>query len=77
MTKKYGGRLERWWKVPVPEYADRYGPNLGFVVMGRLGDDPTGRGFGEGLVQTSLVVTFSSVRIETLNTIYDLGKPRV
>lgn len=74
MGKKYGGKITNWWKQEFPEYKDTYGPSLGFVIHGHLGDDPTDRGFGNGPIRTSLVVKFSSKKIETLNTIYDLGE---
>ena len=84
MNKKYGGVIERWSKVDLTalgydqrELDAKYGENLGFVVRGFLPVDPTGRGFAGAPLQTSLVVKFTPVSIETLNTIYDLGKRRV
>lgn len=76
-TKKYGGLIVDWYKEEFPEFKDTYGPSLGFVIHGRLdGPDPTGRGFSGYPLRTSMVVEFSPSRIETLNTIYDLGEPR-
>lgn len=63
---------------------EKYGENLGFIVKGYLKEDPTWR-FGRGPLRTSLVVKFIKTpskthkgfdySIETLNTIYHLGKP--
>lgn len=71
--KKYGGRIERWWKEEFPEYKDTYGPSLGYVIHGWLGSDPTDRGFRNSFIRTSLVVKHDDRTIETLNTRYDLG----
>ena len=78
--KKYGGRIENWWKQEfTPEQKQKldelYGHNLGFVVRGQLGKDYKNRGFDNGPIRTSLVVRFTEHQIETLNTIYDLGDP--
>lgn len=80
MAKKYGGRIERWWKQELNDAlkkktTDMYGPNLGFMIHGYIGKDHKGRGFDNGPIRTSLVVKFSDKQIETLNTIYDLGEP--
>jgi len=74
-SKKYGGVIHGWSKSPTyKEYKNFLGvKTLGFVIYGTLFDDPTGR-FGRGPLRTSLVVKFSPKRIETLNTIYDLGE---
>lgn len=84
MSKKYGGVIQNWRKVSVldrwsqEELDEMYGPNLGFVITGRIDDDPTGRGFAGYPLKTSLVVKWDSgplelLQIETLNTVYDLG----
>lgn len=78
--KKYGGRIENWWKQEfTPEqkqkFNELYGHNLGFVIHGRLGQDHKNRGFDNGPIRTSIVVRFTPTQIETLNTIYDLGDP--
>lgn len=63
-SKKYGGRLEKWWKE-----GDR--------VCGKLYSDPSER-FPEGAeVVTSSVVGLVGGILETLNTIYELGEPYV
>ena len=82
MAKKYGGVIERWYKIDLTDFYEQtqlnrmYGPNLGFIICGFLPTDPTGRGFERGSLQTSLVVKFSDKQVETLNTIYDLGEPK-
>lgn len=82
MTKKYGGVIHDWYKIEVPEYAGEYGGNLGFMVAGRLDEDPTGRGFAGYPLRTSLVVKWDcaecsdELMIETLNTQYHLGRQR-
>jgi len=80
LDKKYGGKIDRWWKQELTDELkektiDMYGPNLGFIVRGYIGKDYKGRGFDNGPIRTSLVVKFSDTQIETLNTIYDLGEP--
>lgn len=74
-SKKYGGVIHGWSKSETyEEYKVFNGvKTLGFVIYGTLFDDPTGR-FGHGPLRTSLVVSFNKNRIETLNTIYDLGE---
>lgn len=82
-NKKYGGRIEHWYKIDasyygtVEELSARYGPNLGYCIAGFLGDDPTDREFGHGPIRTSLVVKHDDQTIETLNTRYDLGDKRI
>lgn len=75
MAKKYGGVIHGWRKSETyEEYKVFNGvKTLGYVIHGALYDDPTGR-FGRGPLRTSLVVKFNPRRIETLNTIYDLGE---
>ena len=81
--KKYGGKIEHWYKqdittvVPLERLNEQHGLSLGFVVHGNLGKDHKNRGFDNGPIRTSLVVKFSDNQIETLNTIYDLGDPRI
>ncbi len=74
-SKKYGGVIHGWSKSDIyEEYKNFNGvKTLGYVIYGALLDDPTGR-FGRGPLRTSLVVKFSEKRVETLNTIYDLGE---
>jgi hypothetical protein len=80
-VKKYGGRIDNWYKYE-PE-ADKheldaiYGPNLGYCILGDLGNDPTDREFGHRPIRTSLVVKHDDRTIETLNTRYDLGDKRI
>lgn len=79
MTKRYGGKIENWTQITIPEeyqksYADAYGPNLGYLIYGRIGKDHKNRGFDNGPIRTSLVVKNDGKQIETLNTIYDLGE---
>lgn len=85
--KKFGGKLEGWYRQVIAGHDlwDKktlnrlYGKNLGYVIHGHLGPDPTGRGFGHGPIRTSLVVKMNQemTEIETLNTIYHLGEPRL
>jgi len=85
MNKKYAGTLENWYKIEFPElkdkYLDLYGPNLGYMVRGNLGQDHKNRGFDNAPVRTSLVVAEQLneagqlVMVETLNSFYDLGDP--
>lgn len=80
MSKKYGGRIENWWKQEFTQeqraqFDQLYGHNLGFVIHGNLGEDYKKRGLGFGPIRTSLVVRFTPTQIETLNTVYDLGDP--
>ena len=59
--KPRGGRLERWFFN-------------GERVIGDLHDDPSGR-FPDGCgVWTSRIVARTDTHVETLNTIYELGK---
>lgn len=87
MSKKYGGVIQQWFKqdisqiIPQERLDDQYGPNLGFIIHGRIDDDPTDRGFAGYPLRTSLVVKWDCgplelLQIETLNTIYDLGEAR-
>lgn len=78
MTKKYGGVINAWFKSETrDDWKTVYGGSLGYYMMGRLGTDPTGRGFDNEFLRTSLVVKFDEKQIETLNTIYDLGEERM
>ena len=81
-NKKFGGTIFAWRKVKVDgisrkELNSAYGKNLGYVIRGYIGEDPTGRGFDYGPLRTSLVVKMNEdmTEIETLNTIYHLGAP--
>lgn len=76
--KKFGGTINDWCRedVDIPGIKEMYEPNLGCIIRGTLGVDPTGRGFGGYPIQTSLVVRFNPDKtVETLNTIYQLGIP--
>ena len=69
--KKYGGKLENW---KVVDWCNSLGET---VVYGKLYNDPAGR-FPDGeVVRTSYVVKldYENNKLETKNTIYDLGKP--
>lgn len=84
--KKFGGIIENWYKQEVTgglgyvvtqqDLNKAYGKNLGYVIRGYLLEDPTGRGFGYGPIRTSLAVKLNKEKteLETLNTIYHLGK---
>lgn len=72
--KKYGGVIKRARRFDFPECKDDYGGNLGYVYAGWMEHDPSGRGWHNGPIRTSLVVKDDGDRIETLNTIYDIEK---
>lgn len=82
-----GSEVKTGSYVTQEQLNDMYGPNLGYIIYGSLYHDPTGR-FGSGPLRTSLVVNIWLNKrwkledgrtgkgvIETLNTIYHLGKP--
>lgn len=65
--KPFGGKLENWF-------------HTGTVIIGNLFDDPRSR-WEEGTpIHTSRVVReyedAGRAHVETLNTIYELGKPK-
>ena len=67
--KKYGGKLENW---KVVDWCKSTGET---VVHGNLHDDPNQR-FPEGTeVRTSSVIhlDYENMKLETSNTVYDLG----
>lgn len=81
-TKPFAGRIDRWYRQDFPEYKDKWGPSLGYVIHGSLGKDHRGRGFDNGPIRTSLIVAEefdddgNLIRVHTLNSIYDLGEKR-
>lgn len=79
--KRYAGKLERWYKQDITEFfkdtPEMYGQVPPYIVYhGILGRDYAERDYDHHPVRTSLVVKESETQIETLNSIYDLGKPR-
>lgn len=72
MAKKYGGRLENW------SYTNYHSTGRE-TFYGNLYDDPSKRWEDGCSIHTSLVVHWDKEtnQIETLNSIYDLGKERV
>ena len=70
--KKYGGRIEGWrisnWNASGIQ-----------VAAGNLYDDPQERSIEGDFIRTSVVVKVfeNNTKLETLNTIYDLGEPYV
>lgn len=68
VNKKYGGVIKNWSKVNNVIVGDD-------VIVGNIHEDPNER-FEEGtFIHTSRVVDIDleNFKVETLNTIYDLG----
>ena len=80
--KQYAGKIDQWFRRDITKYfADKpelHGQKPPYVIyQGRLGKDHKNRGFDNGPLHTSLVIKESPTQIETLNSIYDLGEPRI
>ncbi len=73
-VKRNGGTLEDWEVVPFWFDSNK------MVVVGTITKDANwnGPGHEEGPLRTSLIVEINDdqTELETLNTIYKLGKPR-
>ena len=74
-VKRVGGTLQDWEIVPF------YGNSGQMVVRGTITNDSNWNGPGDenkGTQRTSLIVEINDdqTELETLNTIYKLGKPR-
>lgn len=68
--KPFGGTIENWEIVSAMSLNDRY------QCLGELHGDPNQR-FPEGFsIYTSLLVEIGPDEIETLNTMYKLGKAK-
>lgn len=70
-TKPYGGRLENWYIQHVAR------PDGAAYFAGELSDDPNARWRNGQHITTSGVIGYKDgdTKIETRNTLYDLGKP--
>jgi hypothetical protein len=70
MEKKYGGTLQNWGII------DLFGGYM--LVMGNIFGDTTDRWEDGKLIRTSQVVKidYENNKLETLNSFYDLGKPK-
>ncbi len=66
LNKKYGGIIQNWY-------------SFGTTVYGNLHNDPQERFEDGSFIHTSKVIKFDqeNKKIETLNTLYDLGEPAV
>jgi hypothetical protein len=82
--KRQGGVIENWYIGEYPVYHDRYPESLvqidedgleySLVVLGNIYNDS--KWFDGESLRTSLVVNITDEYVETLNTIYKLGKKR-
>lgn len=70
--KKDGGTVKNW---QLHTLSGHYEGTLGKILTGTLVNDPTGR-FQPGFhIRTSLVVSVTGNRVETMNTVYHLHGP--
>lgn len=85
-NKRYAGTLQRWYKMDV-KHLKGGDDGLGYIVYGNLGQDFRAGERSNGdlsfcPIHTSLVIREELdeeghiTRVETLNSIYDLGEPR-